>query len=131
MASSVKPLVRSWRASGTIPAYSFVKFDSGSADKDPTIVSCTSGRSIGISQNAASASSGDTVEVALPGGGALLTLGGTVALQNSIKPTTAGAGIATASDADYIGARAHEAGVSGDVIGVLVVDGQKASGDAL
>lgn len=131
MASNSAPRIRSYRTSGVVPAYSFVKFDSGSADKDPTVVVCESGRSLGIGQNSASAASGDTIEVALPGGGAKLKLGGTVPLMQSIKPTTAGVGIVTASDADYIGAMAVEKGVSGDIIGVEVVHGQKASADAL
>jgi len=130
MASSSKPRIRTYKASGVIKAFSFVKYDSGSNIKNPTIVQCESGNAIGISQNDTDAASGDEVEVALPGGGALLKLAGTVALGNSIKPTTDGAGIATASAGDPMAAYASEGGASGDVIGVEVTRGEKHNADA-
>ena len=129
MASSFQPKLRSYVSSGVIPAYSFVKL--AGADKNPTVVVCESARAYGISQNDAQIPSGTPVEVALPGGGALLKIAGNVALGNSLKATTAGAGIATTTAGDYSGAVAVEAGVSGDIIGVHVVRDQKYSADAL
>jgi hypothetical protein len=61
----------------------------------------------------------------------MLTLGGTVNVNESIKPTTAGAGIATTAAGDYAGAAASEGGVSGDIIAVEVIRDQKFSADAV
>jgi hypothetical protein len=132
MASSIKPLVRTYVANGAIPAYSFVKFDTSApaSAKNPRVVSCTSGAADGIAQNQTAAATGDEVEVAFPGGGALLTIGGNVSVSNSLKPTTAGKGIATTSAGDHVGAKAVEGGASGDVIGVNVVSFEKYNGDA-
>jgi hypothetical protein len=130
MASSIKPLVRTYKSSGAIKANSFVKFDTTSSSKNPTIVQCTSGMPIGISLNDADASSGDEVEVAFPGGGARLKISGTVTMGNSLKATTNGAGIATTTAGDAVGARAMESGVSGDIIGVHVEHFEKYNSDA-
>ena len=130
MASCSKERIRTYVASGAIPAKAFVKLDTSSNGKKPTVIVCTSGRAIGISQNDSAAASGDPVEVALQGGGAMVVLAGTVALGQALKATTGGAAIVTASDADYVSAIAVESGVTGDEIAVEVVTGQKASGDA-
>lgn len=131
MASCSDPRIRTYRASGTIPARRFVKLDTGSADKDPTVVVCESGRALGISMNDSDVTTGNSVEVALPGGGAVLKLAGTVSLGQSIKPTTGGKGVVTASAGDYAGAFGVEKGVDGDEIGVEVVRDQKYSADAV
>ncbi len=132
MASAFKPNVRTYIARGTVPPYSFVKLDSTapSTTKNPGVVSCTSGASHGISQNDASVTSGQEVEVALPGGGALLKVGGSVSLGNTLMPTTAGVGIVTTTAGDHVGARAYEAGATNDIIGVHVVQFEKYNGDA-
>jgi hypothetical protein len=130
MASAYEPKVRTYIASGAIKARSFVKFDSSSNKKNPTIVQCESGASIGISANDDDAASGDSVEVCLPGGGAVLKIAGSVDLGNSIKPTTDGSGIVTASAGDSVGAMAVEGGLTGDLIGVHVVHGEKYNASA-
>lgn len=128
MASSIKPLVRTYKAGGAINPLSFVKLSvsgSGSA-KNPVVVQCGAGdRPIGIAQNDSAAASGDEVEVAFVGGGARLNITGTVAAGNTIKSDSSGYGVVTASDADECGAMAVESGVSGDIIGVHVMFGQK------
>jgi hypothetical protein len=131
MASSMKPHIRTYVASGAINAYSFVKFDSGSNAKQPTVVQCGAGdRPIGIAQNDANAASGDEVEVARPGGGGLLKISGTIALGNFIKSDGSGYGVATANAGDAYGAQADEGGAANDVIGVMVSIGEKYNASA-
>lgn len=132
MASSIKPLVRTYVAAGVINPFCFVKFDTTApaTGKNPRVVVCESGAADGIAQNEVATAAGDEVEVAFPGGGAKLKLGGTVTVSNSVKPTTGGVGIATTSAGDHVGAHAVESGVSGDVIGVHVERFEKYNGDA-
>lgn len=132
MASAFKPNIRTYFANGAIPAYAFVQYDTTApaTSKSPRVVVCTSGKSIGISQNDVAAASGDEVEIALPGGGALLTAGGSITVGGSLKPTTNGQGIATTTAGDYVGAEAVEGGAASDIIGVHVVQWQKQSSDA-
>lgn len=79
-------------------------------------------RTDGIIQNAPAV--GEFAEVAMAGGGAKLLLAGTVAAGNFIKSNAAGAGVVASTDKDEYGARAEEAGVSGDIIAVEVMQGQ-------
>jgi hypothetical protein len=128
MASSIKPLMRTYKAGGAINPYSFVKFSTSSpgSSKNPAVVQCGAGdRPTGVAQNASAAASGDEVEVAFVGGGALLNITGTVTPGDSLKSDSSGYGIRTTSDADEVGAFAVEGGVSGDRIGVHVAFGQK------
>lgn len=133
MASNIKQNMRTYKASGAIPPYSFIKFDTSTSPfttKVPGIQTCTSGAADGISQNDVAAAAGDEVEVAFPGGGGKLTIGGTISAGNSIKPTTAGVGIATTTAGDHASASAVEGGVTGDIIGVNVVKFEKYNADA-
>lgn len=128
MASSIKPLVRTYKTGGAINPLSFVKYSVASpgSAKNPVIVQCGAGdRPCGIAQNEAAAVLGDEVEVAFVGGGARLNITGTVAANNTIKSDSSGYGVVTASDADECGAFAVESGVTGDIIGVHVMFGQK------
>lgn len=66
------------------------------------------------------AASGDPLDVYGEGEECSLELGGTVTAGQVLKPTTAGKGIAATIGTDKIGAKALEAGVSGDIIRVVV-----------
>jgi hypothetical protein len=132
MASNQKQNVRSYQANGTIKAYSFVKFDTTApaSAKNPRVVACASGKADGISQNDVDAALGDFVEVAFPGGGAKLTISGSVNPGQSLKATTSGYGIVTTTAGDHVSARSVEGGASGDIIGVNVINYEKYNADA-
>jgi len=128
MASSSTPRIRTYKAGGAINPLSYVKLSTSSpgSTKNPVVVQCGAGdRPIGIAQNDSAAASGDEVEVALPGGGARLTIKGTVASGNFIKSDANGYGIATTTAGDAYGAQAVEDGVTTDILGVEVIIGEK------
>ena len=81
------------------------------------------GQVIGIRQESPDGTDNDTnVNVSLSGT-SKLTLGGTVTVGAYIKSTSTGAGEATTTNTDIYFARALEAGVTGDVIEVLIERG--------
>lgn len=117
MASSSEPRVLSFLAGAAVPAYSVVK---PGADKSHVLVSAAaSSKNKGISQNVASVA-GDTVEVALPGGGGKAVLGGSVSDGDYLSANASGA-LIVASSGDHVSAQAQQDGVSGDVIAVEVL----------
>lgn len=79
-------------------------------------------KSIGLALNDAPTAE-DKVEVALPGGGGVAKLGGTVAFGDLLAPDTAGKLVATTTPGDRYIAMAMDAGVADDLIGVEVVAG--------
>jgi len=97
----------------------FVKF--GSAD-DKVDVAGAGEKTCGVGMNSPTAA-GDQIEVALPGGGAKLTLGGTVTRGKFLKSDSAGKGVQVTAEGDLYGAMAMASGVSGDVIPVEVMNG--------
>lgn len=96
--------------------YRFVKLNSTAAE----VVRCVANEApVGILQNMPDA--GQAAEVAMPGGiGARLTLGGTVAKGDFIRPDANGDGV-LASAGEVAGAIAMEAGVDNDIISVIPV----------
>lgn len=133
MASSVKPLTATRTANGAINPLSFVKLDTTSpaTGKNANIVQCGANDSpYGIAQNEGLGAAGDSIEVAVIGGGGRLTLSGTVTAGQSIKSDSSGYGIAATAAGDRIGAEAVESGVAGDFIGVHVNRFEKHNADA-
>jgi hypothetical protein len=120
MASSFAQNMLSFKAGGVITAYTAVKI--GSDAQHVQAASAASDKMLGIAQGAATAAE-DTVEVAMPGGGAKMKLGGTVAAGDMLTSDASGYGVATTTNADKVIAQAQSAGVSGDVIGVAVIAG--------
>lgn len=96
--------------------YRFVKMHATTANAVDAATAATDSI-IGVRQN--SPASGVECHVVI-GGKAKLTLGGTVTVGAWLTATTAGAAIATVTLNNVVGAQALEAGVSGDVIEVLV-----------
>lgn len=119
MASSSSPKVLAFLATAAIAAYKAVK--AGADDKHVAVCSAASDESVGIVQNVATAAE-DTLEVALPGGGAKALLGGTVAFGNYLAPDANGDLVVATTGQRYI-AIAMQAGVDNDVIGVEVASG--------
>jgi hypothetical protein len=101
--------------------YRFVELDGD----DKTVVKTGAGeRAIGINMTGLSKTdTGLHVEIAYPGGGAKLELGGTVTRGQYIKSGAAGVGVAATADTEEYCARALKSGVSGDIIPVDVVAG--------
>jgi hypothetical protein len=120
MASSSEPKVYSFLAAAALAKGKAVK---AGADNAHLVVSAAkTDLSVGIVQNTVTAAE-DTIEVALPGGGAKALLGGTAAVGDLLAPTTDGRLIVTTTAGDRYIAMAMEAGVIGDMIGVEVVAG--------
>lgn len=118
MSSHLEPKIGTFKANADLSAsqYCFVKLtDAKTVDLQGT----KGGKTIGILMNAPL--SGDMAEVALPGGGAKLKVGGNVALMDKmIANTTTGQGIADDAAGQWVGAQAHDTGVANDVIPVMV-----------
>ena len=93
----------------------------GGATKEyVAVVSAATDKGIGIVQNAATAAD-DQIEVALPGGGAIAKLGGTVAFGDMLGFNTDGKLIKVAQASDRVIAMAMQDGVDGDLIAVEVM----------
>lgn len=120
MASSVRPLVVTLYAGGTIVAGHAVKF--GADGKH--VVECTASTdlAIGIALSGTT-TSGDPVEVAVSGGGAKAVCHASVSKGQFLAPFTDGTLNASLSNKDVIVAQAHDDGVAGDLIPVMVVNG--------
>ena len=119
---SVPAITKTFYAGADLSAlqYTFVKF--GSADDTVIAASAAEEVTCGILMNAPA--SGELAEVALPGGGALLKMSGTVARGARLSTTSAGLGKAAAvinSTDVYVGAILHQSAVANDVAEVLVV----------
>lgn len=121
MAVFSDPRMYTYKAGGAIPVGYAVKF----VTDDETIVvgAANTDRCLGIAQGepGSSASSGDDVEVALPGGGARAKLGENVARGDYLVSHTDGTLVKANAEGDHVIAYAMESGSSGDVIGVEVV----------
>ena len=117
MASSSAPKVLTFKASAAIEAYRAVKF--GADDQHVTKSSAATDKNFGIAQNACTAAE-DACEVAINGGGAKASLGGTVARGDYLTSDANGQLVATTTEGDNVIAQAMESGVLNDVIGVEV-----------
>lgn len=112
-----QPKVVSYLAGAAIPRGSAVKIG---ADKKHVICgSANTSPCIGIALNAATAAE-DTVEVALPGGGAMALLNETVSAGNDLVSHTDGKLALPNAEGDQLVARALEGGASGELVPVLV-----------
>lgn len=120
MASSSEPKIYSFLSAAAIAKGVAVK--AGADNNHLAICSAKTDKSVGITQNSQDAAE-KTLEVALPGGGGKALCGGTVAVGDLLAPTTDGSLIATTTAGDTYIARAMQAGVVGDIIGVEIVSG--------
>ncbi len=127
MAASSTPRIKTFKAGGTIPAFSFVKFDTA---KDTVVVCGANERAIGIHMGSASIAEGERAEVALPGGGAKLLVSETIALGKLLTSTATGKGEVADAAGEFCAAIAHEDGVANDIIGVEVIAMQAVASDA-
>ncbi len=92
----------------------------GSSREHVAVVSAATDKGIGILQNTTTAAN-EIAEVALPGGGAIAKLGGTVAFGDMLGFNTGGKLIKVAQASDRVIAMAMEDGVADDLIAVEVM----------
>lgn len=118
MSSYVQPKMKTFKAGGAIKKHCFVKF--GASDEH-VLESDAGEKAFGVNMGAnnADAATGDDVEVAHLGGGALVKLAGTVTRGDSIASDADGKGV-VATDGQWSPAIALASGVAGDVISVLL-----------
>lgn len=121
MASSTTPRLFARKAEADLTAKQFCFVKPGTAEGS-MVAAVAGNKTVGILQDAPN--TGEHGAVAVQGGGAKLKLGGTVAAGDYLKSDANGAGVVATVDKDEYGAKADVAGVSGDIIGVEVVQGQ-------
>lgn len=123
MAASSTPRIFALVSGADLSAKQFAFMKHVTDDEHCTF--CVAGEaSIGVLQNLTTAN-GDLAEVAFQGGGGKLKLGGTVARGDYLKSDANGFGVVASADKDKYGAKAMASGVSGDVIPVEVIHGER------
>jgi hypothetical protein len=117
MASCSPKRIKTYQAGGAINAYSAVKLTSNGTVEQAG----ANDKAIGIYQGESAAASGEFIEVAIQGGGALLKINENVAVMKLLTSTSTGLGeVADAAD-EFCFAMAMESGVQNDIIGVEVI----------
>lgn len=116
MSSYFKPNMQTYVAGGTIVAFTAVKY----SGDNKTVVTCGAGEDgIGIAQSAAS--SGQPVEVAMPGGGAKWTVGGSLGLGlKACKSDASGFAVLATDASRVIGLVDSNSNVLNDIAGAFV-----------
>ena|SRR3990167_2965696 len=119
MASYAEPRLKSYLADADLSAlqYTFVKL--GTDEKHVAAQTTKGGKNLGILMN--KPTSGQEAVVALPGGGAKLKVSETVAQLDYLISGTAGKGEQADAAGQHVGAMAHDAGVTNDIVAVDVV----------
>ena len=119
MSSFTEPRIYTFNATEAIAKYLFAI-----QVADKTVEQCDGAGELmtGITMSAATAAL-QAIEIALPGGGAKITIAGTVTRGEYIKTDANGKGVACSADGDFYGARAMASGVTGDIIPVEVMVG--------
>jgi hypothetical protein len=105
--------------------YHFVKL---STDGQHVTYAGANERAIGILMNAPN--TGEPAEVALQGGGALLSIAEAVTIGKLLTPEAAGQGEVADAAGEWVGAIAMDGGAEDDVISVEVIQCQAQASDA-
>lgn len=92
----------------------------GSSKEQVAVVTAATDKAIGILQNTTTATD-EVAEVALPGGGAIAKLGGTVSFGDILGFATDGRLVKVANTSDRVIAMAMQDGVANDLIAVEVM----------
>jgi hypothetical protein len=127
-------------ANGNITPSSFVKIDTSVSGGGKVVLSGAGEDIYGISQpgvrnypggtgdDGYAAIAGENVMVYVPPEKeVLLRLGGTVTAGDWLKSDASGFGVTSSSDREKVGARASRSGVSGDLIPVQVIIGERST----
>jgi hypothetical protein len=117
MSASSNPRIYSFLVDGSIAKGKAVKI--GTDKNHVAVGAANTDRCIGIAQVLADTAE-DTIEVALPGGGAKGLLGESVSAGNDLCSHTDGSLVKVNAEGDQIIARAMQDGASGDLIAVEV-----------
>lgn len=117
MSSCSTPRYKTLKSAAAQEAYTFVK--PGADRAHVAQATAATDKITGIAQTKADGAE-ESIEVAGPGGGAKLRLGGTVTAGDLLTSDASGRGIATTTANNRAGAVADEDGVEGDIIGVEV-----------
>lgn len=125
-ASTLPRKNRTMIAAGVIAQFVAVKFHT---DGESVVKAGANERAIGIAQSAATAS-GEAVEVAMFGGGALLKINEAVDAGKLLTPTSDGYGEVADAAGEWCFALALQTGVQNDVIEVEVIACQAQASDA-
>jgi hypothetical protein len=126
MAAYPQPNLVSFRAGGTIVKGHAVKI--GADAKHVIESTATTDKTIGVAMNAAS--SGDAVEVAIPGGGAEVVAQTTITSGQQLVSHTDGTLKPAAAGNDRVLAIALDAAVAGDFVPVIVSISQATTTEA-
>lgn len=116
MSSYIQPKIKAFVAEADLSAkqFGFVKFGS----TNEKVVACGADeKAIGVVMNQPKL--GETAEIALLGGGALVKIAGAISLGDSIKSDANGKGVA-GSTGIWSAAIAMDSGVANDVIAVIL-----------
>ena len=118
MSSYRQPIIKTFNAGADLSAkqYKFVKFGS---DNKTVVLAGAGEATVGILMNAPT--SGQPAEVALPGGGALIKLNGTLSALAEVKSDANGFAVAGAGSGDWTSAILQDGGVANDVVECYVV----------
>jgi len=118
MASHSEARTRTFKADGAITQYTVVKYGT---DAQHVAQAGANDKCRGIAMTAAAAAE-DKVEVALPGGGALLKISETVTGGQRLTSDASGLGEVVDAADEAVCGRAENGGVANDVIPVEVMD---------
>lgn len=119
MAAHSNPRIYTFIADGSIAKGKAVKVGSGYLAGHVAIGAANTDRCLGVAQCEASGS-GQSIEVALQGGGAKGLLGETVSAGEDLVSHTDGSLVKPNAEGDQIIARCVESGVSGDLVAIEV-----------
>ena len=115
MSSYTQPNMKTFKSESALVPFSFTIFGT----KDETVAkSAAAGRAMGVNMSNSVAINGEA-EIALDGGGALIKLAATVVRGQSVGSDANGLGIVAAAGT-FAPAIAHQSGVVGDVIAVIM-----------
>lgn len=124
-------MARSYVANGNIGPSRFVKLDTTAPGK--VLEATTNDKMCGISQagtrrapqtgidDGYAAIAGENIQVFEPGDVCWVEAGGTIAIDDRLEATTDGKAVTTTTDNDWVGAKALQSGVSGQLIKVEVL----------
>lgn len=117
--------ILSFKASGTIPAFSFVKFGDNNT---VTLATASTDNIIGVSDGV-TYDNGEMADIYMQGANCEIVLGGTVSAGEALTVNSSGCAI-SATAGDNIGAIALNDGISGDIIKAIVTLGRTVSSES-
>lgn len=115
---TLQPNIAALQATSSLSGKKYFACKFGTTDKLITVAGAREG--FGVIQDDAPSAAGDSVEVALPGGGSLVKLGGSVTRGDSITPDSNGEFVTATAGQRALGI-AMQSGVDADVIDAILL----------